>query len=300
MDDHLLRERPASRDDLQAVTDLYCAYEQAVRGAPDTDPDDVAADWDFSGFDMTTSTLVLEQGDRVVGYAVLMPDGEADSCAAPERRGGNVERRLLAWLEEQGSARRLRLEHYVADVDESLSALVRSRGWQPERHFWRMRRELDGPLPEPGWPDGAGVRDHVRPEDDAAVHALISTSFREIGGQHERTFAQWRSAMLDTPRFDAGLCLVVHLDGRLAAAAISQSLGDYGFVRQLAVAPEQRGRGIAQALLHELFRRHRERGLPATVLGVDAANPTGALRLYESAGMRVVERFTRWERPPRD
>ncbi len=31
------------------------------------------------------------------------------------------------------------------------------------------------------------------------------------------------------------------------------------------------------------------------MLGVDAGNPTGALALYEKAGMRVVEQFTRWE-----
>ncbi len=72
---------------------------------------------------------------------------------------------------------------------------------------------------------------------------------------------------------------------------------DYGFVRQLAVAPSQRGRGVGLALLHECFRRHAARGLPATVLGVDAGNPTGALDLYEKAGMRVVEQFTRWDRP---
>lgn len=63
------------------------------------------------------------------------------------------------------------------------------------------------------------------------------------------------------------------------------------------MAPAQRGRGLALALLHESFRRHAARGLPATVLGVDAANPTGALALYEKAGMRVVEQFTRWDRP---
>jgi ribosomal protein S18 acetylase RimI-like enzyme len=67
---------------------------------------------------------------------------------------------------------------------------------------------------------------------------------------------------------------------------------DYGFVRQLAVAPAHRGRGLALALLHECFRLHAARGLPATVLGVDAGNPTGALGLYEKAGMRVVEQFT--------
>ncbi len=33
----------------------------------------------------------------------------------------------------------------------------------------------------------------------------------------------------------------------------------------------------------------------ATVLGVDAANQTGATELYQRAGMRVIEHFTRWE-----
>ena len=53
------------------------------------------------------------------------------------------------------------------------------------------------------------------------------------------------------------------------------------------------------ALLHQGFRRHTDLGLPATVLGVDAAIPTGALALYERAGMRGVERFTRWDRQAR-
>lgn len=81
-------------------------------------------------------------------------------------------------------------------------------------------------------------------------------------------------------------------------AALGQATGDCGFIRQLAVAPGERGRGLGLALMHECFTRHRARGLLATVLGVDAANPTGALALYERAGMRVAEQFTRWEWMP--
>jgi ribosomal protein S18 acetylase RimI-like enzyme len=142
------------------------------------------------------------------------------------------------------------------------------------------------------------VRPYDRPGDDLAVHALITTSFAEIGGQHERSFEQWTGLLLDTERFEADLYLVAEADGQVVGAALSQRMGeDYGFVRQLAVAPAHRGRGLALALLHECFRRHAARGLPATVLGVDAGNQTGALGLYEKAGMRVVEQFTRWDRP---
>jgi ribosomal protein S18 acetylase RimI-like enzyme len=38
------------------------------------------------------------------------------------------------------------------------------------------------------------------------------------------------------------------------------------------------------------------RGLRKVRLGVDAENPTGATRLYERAGMRVLRRSNTWER----
>ena len=290
-----LTSRAATRDDLQAITELYRAYDSAVRGAPDTDPDDVTRDWEAPGFDMATCTVVLESGGRPVGYAVRIGD-EVDSVADPGMREHGLEGRLLQWLEAQGTA----LEHYVPDADLPLAQLFADRGWTPARRFWRMRRELNGPSPEPVWPDGVRVHDLVRPDDERPVHALITSAFREIGGQHERTLDEWVSFLLDSDRFDPSLCPIATRDGEVVGAAMGQSTGGYGFVRQLAVAPSQRGRGLALALLHECFRRHRARGLPATVLGVDAANPTGALALYEKAGMRVVEQFTRWERAAPD
>jgi mycothiol synthase len=38
------------------------------------------------------------------------------------------------------------------------------------------------------------------------------------------------------------------------------------------------------------------RGLRKVRLSVDAENPTGATRLYERAGMRVLRRSNTWER----
>ena len=63
---------------------------------------------------------------------------------------------------------------------------------------------------------------------------------------------------------------------------------DEGWVGVLGVRRPWRRRGLARALLYESFREIRERGKPRAKLGVDAANPTGATRLYESAGMRVL------------
>ncbi len=161
-----------------------------------------------------------------------------------------------------------------------------------------MRRELDAPSPAPRWPDGVVVRDHVRPDDDRPVHALVQAAFAEIGGQHERTFAQWSASLLEHERCDPSLTLVAVRDGHVVGAALSQATSDFGVVRSLAVAPAERRRGLGLALLHECTRGTGRAGCRATVLGVDAANPTGALALDDRAGMHVVEQFTRWERSP--
>jgi len=290
-----LAARPARRSDLEAVTELYRAYDLAVRGFVDTEPTDVLRDWDEPGFDLTTGTLVLEADGRVVAYA-WRSGREADSVVDLSLRDHGLEDRLLGWLESFGGP----LEHFCADADPPLGELLARRGWTPARRFWRMRRELDIPVPEPRWPEGIEVHDLRRPDDERRVHALVQTAFADIGGQHARPFEQWAAHLLDSDRFDPSLCLVATADGQVVGAALGERTSDHGVVRQLAVDRAHRGRGLALSLLHESFRRHRDLGLPATVLGVDAGNPTGALALYERAGMRVVEQFTRWELPPPD
>jgi mycothiol synthase len=61
----------------------------------------------------------------------------------------------------------------------------------------------------------------------------------------------------------------------------------YGWVGILGVRPPWRRRGIALALLLHSFAVFRERGCTRVGLGVDAESTTGALELYERAGMHV-------------
>ena len=64
---------------------------------------------------------------------------------------------------------------------------------------------------------------------------------------------------------------------------------EMGWVRSLFVRRPWRRRGLGMALLQNAFREFHERGERRVGLGVDAENLTGATRLYERAGMRVVE-----------
>ncbi len=49
-------------------------------------------------------------------------------------------------------------------------------------------------------------------------------------------------------------------------------------------------RGLGLALLQHTFRAYYQQGKDKVALGVDAESLTGATRLYEKAGMKVVPR----------
>ncbi len=239
--------RPAHRDDLAAVVSVYAAYDIAHRGFVDTAEDDVRGDWDAPGFDLAARTRVREEAGRVVGYAVATTTGDADTVALPGS-GGDDE--LLAWVESLGEPLR---HHLPTDDGEGTRRLVR-RGWVADRTYWRMRVELDRPVPAPDWPDAVEVHD-LDPERWARpVHALVQTAFADVGDGHvPRDIETWAATVLAPERFDPALCLVVEQDGEVVAASLAQPGEDFGYVRQLAVARAARGRGLGLALLRETF-----------------------------------------------
>ena len=73
-------------------------------------------------------------------------------------------------------------------------------------------------------------------------------------------------------------------------------MGDWGWIGTLAVRPAWRRRGLGRALLLEGFRRFAASGESHVALGVDSENPSGATRLYESVGMRVLWRADVWRK----
>jgi ribosomal protein S18 acetylase RimI-like enzyme len=61
-------------------------------------------------------------------------------------------------------------------------------------------------------------------------------------------------------------------------------------------APRGRSKGLGEALLRQAFHDLYARGRHRIALGVDAENSTGATRLYERVGMKVVLRDDAYEK----
>jgi ribosomal protein S18 acetylase RimI-like enzyme len=101
------------------------------------------------------------------------------------------------------------------------------------------------------------------------------SAFREsVTAEDDAEFGRWRFAVVDGAR--AGIC---QASGRFA-------VDEGGWIRYLGILPAARGRGAARYLLEHVLALYAADGRRWAGLSVDTENVTGALRLYESAGMR--------------
>ncbi|MBK9753402.1 MAG: GNAT family N-acetyltransferase [Nannocystis sp.] len=78
-------------------------------------------------------------------------------------------------------------------------------------------------------------------------------------------------------------------DGELVAYTYFEVMRDLGYLRNLVVAPEHRGRGVGTEVMQILAKHLRARGCTRWCLNVEPDN-TAAVRLYHGVGLRTVHR----------
>jgi mycothiol synthase len=269
--------------------ELFEAYDRREFGEADLELGDVERMLALEDLD----SLVVEDGERLVGYADVGRSGEVESAVDPSYdKTGGLQTELLAWVIDRARARKVgRIEHWAGTAADGAARLLITAGFAHVRTMWRMRRDITGRLPAPTWPEGVALRPFDLERDARVVWQVVQTSFAGTHGSHERPYDEWALFVLGEGR---DVICAVEDDVVIGIAAVGPRGGD-GHVGQLAVLPAARGRGLATALLHEAFQRDAAAGFAATALTVDGENDT-ARRLYERAGMAVDLEYRRWER----
>jgi mycothiol synthase len=267
--------------------------------------------------DFARDMLVTEVDKRLIGFAVvkqrLQADGDRvfwqDVYVHPIWQA-QVEPALLQFTEQR--ANQMAIEkpvdapHYLSlwrpEKNEASIALILTNGYAPSRHYFDMRRDLLASLPTVRQPEGVVVRSFEPTEHNyRAVYVGNREAFRDHYGYQEWTEADYQNWRND-PMHNTALWRIAYdvATGEVAGVAINTIFEadneTYGFkrgwVNNLSVRRPWRGKGVAKALLVESFIALREHGMTEAMLGVDAANPTGALQLYESVGFEVYKRNT--------
>jgi ribosomal protein S18 acetylase RimI-like enzyme len=246
---------------------------------------------------------VAERGGRLCAYVDVGERAERTRYWL-DLRGTDAEatEALLRTAEEWARERAApggKLFGGIAEPDRSTRDIYERADFGLVRYSFDMRIELEAEVPEPAWPSGLSVRTFEPGSDDKPVFELVNDAFADHWEWAPIPFDEWRRGPLEDPDFDPALVFLVEADSGLAGIALNfiRNPGEpLGWVETLAVRKERRRQGLGLALLRQSFRALRERGLTRAGLHVDAENTTGAVLLYERAGMHVHQQWVTYEK----
>jgi mycothiol synthase len=291
--------RPAKADEARIVAELLNEHSRRIHGTDNTTVAELQLYWDAPDVEFPADVLVAEQDGTLVGYADAHVWGDHVWL---DLRGLEPAALypLLAAIEARAAERKPGANPigYAHENDAITRAVFERAGYRVIRHSFRMEIDLRGPVPEPAWPEGITVHT-LRAGEEERVHDAHMKSFADAWMFTPEPFDQWSHWFVNDPAFDPTLWCLAEAGSDLAGILIgneSQTEPGLGWVRILGVVPAHRRRGIAQALLQEAFGEFRRRGLGRGGLGVDAESETGAVELYERAGMHVARTSVQLEK----
>jgi ribosomal protein S18 acetylase RimI-like enzyme len=292
--------RPARADEVSAAAELLNDHSRRLYGKDDTTADELRMYWESPDVDFELDVLLAEADEGgLLGYADL---GFHGRNVWFDIRGFDPE--PLAALLEAIEARAREKEPdagfigYVSEEDNAVRDLYERAGYLLIRHSFRMEVDLDGKRPKPTWLDGVTVRT-LRAGEEERVYEAHMESFADTWMFTHEPFHVWSHWFVKDPAFDPSLWFLAEERDELVGIALtrpSETEADLGWVRVLGVAPTHRRRGLGEALLRHTFEEFHRRRFERVGLGVDAENPTGAVRLYEAAGMHVSRLNLLYER----
>lgn len=265
-------------------------------------------------FDIHTDLLIAEVDGQPVAYgrATFREDAEGRigySCfgmVRPEWRRRGLGRFLLHQNEarlRQIAAKHPDDKHKVFMVEAGNMqpgnlVLAQSEGFQAERHFFLMLRELSEPIPAAELPAGLEVRPATR-EQYRAIWEALDEAFRDHWGYSPGTEEDYQR-FLNYPKRDPRLWQVAWDGDQVAGMVLNRISKDenealsiqWGWTDPIGVRRPWRRRGLARALIFLSMQLLKAEGMQQAVLGVDTQNPNSALHLYESCGYHEYEHWT--------
>lgn len=244
-----LEFREAREEDAAAVAELCNAFERAVAGEPEiVSADDILRYWRRE----SEARLVLHDG-RLVGFAFVQRRGErydGDGWVHPHAFGRGVGTAIVDWIETRSRALgspEVRIG--ILSEDEAAACLLRRRGLEPIRSFFRMVIDLEVEPDPPEWPEGFDVAT-LAPGEEHVLHEVLEDAFQDHWGHQYRPFEEWMNARV----FEHELCFLVRAGCAVAAGAeCKRELFGMGWVDVLGTRREYRRRGLGDALLRHAF-----------------------------------------------
>ncbi len=298
-------------EDAQKIHELISLCDTQVIGKADMTLDDVTDQLNEPAFDREADGWVVhDEADRLVAWAWACRKGSSDNVDvdvvvhpdAPELTDGlwdTVTERAKQIVTEFGHDRAV-VDIGLYREDSGKRAIVAARGFSAATSFIRLHAGHGSSVPEPDLLPGMSVHDGLTEEVRRQGHAVQQAGFADHFGFTPVGYDEWYGDLDSSASSDWSQLAVARIDGESVAMLLGTNafVGDEncGYVRQLAVLPAFRGRGLGRFMLRWAFAADARRGRAGTYLHVDAGNSTPALELYLSVGMRQVLAIDVWRR----
>ncbi len=225
----------------------------------------------------------------------------------PQWRHTPLHQTMFRWFEARAreieatnpTTNSVNLEVWASDTQPDQHALFKQEGYKPFRYGYNMARSLtDQPIPDFVLPAGFEIRPvtptHYRAIWDAGVEA-----FRDGNGYSEVSPDQYERWLNDPLEFQPDMWKVAwNIEKNEVAAMVLNYVNENenrefnrqrGYTENISTQRQYRKLGLARALIVESLRMFKAMSMTEAALGVDATNPTGALRVYEDCGFKPVK-----------
>ena len=284
--------RPATPRDLEAVYALIAAQNINDYGETMLTLDDLHRSWQNVHFE--TYTCMAYAGTQLEGYAELR-DGNSPFIFLADSHNVDLGFQLLTILEEIAIDRKtVELSTRISEKNQTLSELFMLNGYHSDLSFLIMERVLDEPTATPQWVQEICVRTFLPGQDEQATFRADEEAAEDKGYHQPLDFDAWTRRMgMALERFDPSIWFLACDGEEIAGAALNVHAhgSDTAWVDHLGVRRPWRNRGIGRALLLHSFRDFHQRGIRCAKLSVDSGSLTNAPPLYESVGMKTIQRY---------
>lgn len=297
--------RPPRDEDLTLVFEIVAADDRNELGKPDVDESDVTEWWSMPFHDQSSDAWILERDGSPVGYAhthdrnqIGRFETDAWIIDATDEAGYDellaaATARALEIAEENELGKRELVTYSVMGRERRAQWLV-ARGFKQVRRFYRMAvhlTEADAPTLDPGvtlTPLGADEQSR------RVYHQVMQTAFAGHWGHVPIDYDTWMGRVAASAQLDWDTIWLARVEGVPAGGLKLRVYDDLAFIDTVGTLKEFRGRGLATTLLRTAFAESLRRGQSHVELGVDTENDTGAVAVYEKAGMSVAFAHDEW------
>jgi mycothiol synthase len=267
--------------------------------------------------------IMIEVNGGLVGYARCGWESELGDKTRiyysvgfllPGWRRKGIGSGVLRWLEQRLQA--IAAEHPAncekqfnnsySNQQAGKAALLQAFGYTPVRVGQDMLRETLDDIPDHPLPEGLELRpvtpDHYKSLWDAANEAM-----RDHWGMvalDERDYQSWLNNpfVFQPQHWQVAWDIAGNqIAGQVRTFILADENEKYGrkrgYTEFISVRRPWRRRGLARALISRSLQLQKSLGMTESALGADSENLTGAIRIYEDMGFKVIKTYTTVRKP---